>query len=58
MIRQFRDKWFIIFWYTESVGWMICGKESIEETMESAFADETNIANLHGVMWSHWVGLP
>jgi hypothetical protein len=30
MIGQFGDKWFMIFWYAELVGWMVRGKKSIE----------------------------
>lgn len=58
MTGQFEDKWFVIFWYTELVGWMIGGKKSVEETDESAFAYKTDIANLHGIMQARRTGLP
>jgi hypothetical protein len=43
-------KWLIIFWHAEVVGWMVRGKENIEKTVESAFACETNVANVHGAI--------
>jgi len=58
MTGLFEDKWFVIFWYTELVGWVIGGKKSVEETMESAFAYKTDITNLHGIMQVRRAGLP
>jgi hypothetical protein len=58
MTGQFEDKWFVIFWYAELVGWMIGGKKSVEETDESAFVYKTDIANLHGTMQARRTGLP
>ena len=58
MIGQFGDKWFMIFWYAELVGRMVRGKESIEKAVESAFAYETDVANLNRAMLPRWPGLP
>ena len=48
MIQQIGDEGFMILRYPEPVGWIVCWKQGIEETMEFASAYETNIANLHG----------
>ena len=58
VIGQLGNKRFMIFWYTEGVGWVVRGKKSVEKTVESAFADETNIANLHGTIQSRRTRLP
>ena len=58
MIGQFGDKWFMIFWYAELVGWMVRGKKSIEKAMISAFTYETNIADLHGTIQPRWTRFP
>ena len=58
MLGQFWDEWHMIFRYTELMGWMVGGKESIEKTVESAFAYETDIANLHGAVKCCWTGIP
>ena len=58
MIGQFGDKWFVVFWYAKFVGWMIGRKKSIEKAVESAFAYETDVANLNRAMLSRWPGLP
>ena len=58
MTGQFEDKWFVRFWYTELMGWMIGRKKSVEEAMESAFAYKADIANLHRIMETRGVGLP
>jgi hypothetical protein len=58
MTGQFEEKWFVIFWYTELVGWMVGRKKSVEETMESAFAYKTDIANLHRIVQARRAGLP
>jgi len=50
MNGQTRFEWLIIFWHAEVVGWMVCGKENIEKAVESAFACETNVANVHGAI--------
>jgi hypothetical protein len=58
MIGQFGDKWFMVFWYARLVRWMIRRKKSIEKAVESAFAYETNIANLDWTIQPRWTGLP
>ena len=52
MIRHGGDKRFIIFWHAELVGWMICWKQGIEETVEFASTYETNVADLYRPIWS------
>jgi len=37
----------MVFWYAGLVGWMVCRKEGIEKSVESASAYETDVANLH-----------
>ena len=55
-----RDKLLIILRYTEHMGWIVCGKESIEKTVKFAFAYVTDVANLHGAIQSPrtWPRLP
>jgi hypothetical protein len=48
MVGQTGNKRLMVFWYTELVGRMVRGKESIEKAVESASAYETDVANLHG----------
>ena len=48
----------MIFWYTEIVGWMVRGKESIEKTVESTFPYKTDVTNLHGGIQFRGTGLP
>ena len=41
----------VVIWDTKvSVGWVICGQQDIEEAVESAFADVTDVANPHDVI--------
>jgi hypothetical protein len=58
MTGQFGNKWFMMFWYTRHVGWMIGRKKSIEKAVESAFTYETDVANLDGAIQPRWAGLP
>jgi hypothetical protein len=58
MVRKTRDKWLVVFWYTELVGRMVRGKESIEKAVESAPAYETDVANLHGEIRLRRTGIP
>ena len=58
MIGQFGDKWFMVFWYAGLVGWMVSRKKSIEKAVESAFAYETDVANIDGAIEPRWTGLP
>jgi hypothetical protein len=57
-IRQGGDKWFMIFWHAELVGWIICWKQGVEKTMEFASAYETDVADFHGRIWCPWTWLP
>ena len=48
-----------MFWYTErAMGWMICGEQSIEETVEFALAYVANVADLHRAVKYAWAWLP
>jgi hypothetical protein len=47
MISQIGDKWFMIVRHAELVRWIACGKEGVEKTVESALADEPNVADLY-----------
>ena len=48
-----------MFWYTErAMGWMICGEQGIEETVEFALAYVADIADLHGAVKPPWAWLP
>ena len=58
VIRQAGVKWLVILWYTELVGWMVCGKEGIEKSVESALAYEANIADFHGTRQPRRTGFP
>jgi hypothetical protein len=40
----------MVFWYAGLVGWMVHGKKGIEKSVESAFAYETDVSNLHEVI--------
>jgi len=58
IVGQTRDKRLIMLWYTNLVGRMVRRKESIEETVESAFAYETDVTNFYGTIQSRWPRLP
>ena len=59
MIRQVGDEGFMIFWHTELLmGWIVCRKQSVEESIEFASAYETDIANLHGLIRVPWTWSP
>jgi hypothetical protein len=57
-IQQTGDQWFIIFRHAELVGWIICWKQSVEETVEFAPAYETDITDLYGLIRIPWIWLP
>ena len=48
----------MIFWHAVLVGWIVFWKQGVEKTIESAFAYETNVANLHRLIWVTWTWLP
>ena len=48
----------MIFWHASLVGWMVCRKQGVEKTVEFASAYETDVADLHGPIWSLWSWLP
>ena len=48
----------MIFWHAELVGWIICWKQGTEKTMKTASTYKTDIANLHGPVWSPWTWPP
>ena len=55
------DKLLIVLWHTEqAMGLIVFGKQSIEKTVEFAFAYVTDVANLHGAIQSPqtWPRLP
>jgi len=54
MIQQIWDEGLMIFWHAEVVGWMVCWKQGVEKTMETALAYETDIAYLHGSIRFPW----
>ena len=58
MIRQVGDEWFMIFWHAALVGWVVCWKQGVEETMEFASAYKTNVADLHRLIRDPWTWLP
>jgi hypothetical protein len=58
MIQQTWDKGFMIFWHASLVGWIVCWQQGIEKTVESAFANETDVADLHGPIRVPWFRLP
>ena len=58
MIRQVGFEWFMIFWHTAFMGWVVLWKQGVEKTMEFASAYETNVANLHGLIRVPWTWLP
>jgi hypothetical protein len=47
MIELVRCELFVVLWYTEFVGWIVCGDKCVEKTVESAPAYETNVAGFH-----------
>jgi len=55
MFRALGNELFIILWY---VGLIFCGKQSIEKTVESATAYETDIADFDRVIRFGWTRLP
>ncbi len=58
MIWSTRLKWFIMLWDTISfMRWIICLEQSIEEAVEFASANETDITHLNRWVLS-WVRLP
>jgi hypothetical protein len=48
----------MIFWHATLVGWMVCRKQGVEKAVESAATYETDVADLHGPIWSCWTWLP
>ena len=58
VIGEIGDERFMIFWYTILVGWMVRREESVEKTVESAFAYEADVANLHGAIRGLWTRVP
>ena len=58
MIRKVGKEWFMTIWHAVLVGWMACWKQGVEKTMEFASAYETNVANLHRLIWVRWTWLP
>jgi hypothetical protein len=44
--------------HTKILGWIVCGKQGIEKTMEFSHAYETDVANFHGLIWTVWTGVP
>ena len=48
MIQQTGDKGSMIFWHTEHVGWIVCRKQSVEDTVEFGSAYDTDITDLYG----------
>ena len=44
--------------HAEILGWIVCGKQCIEKTMEFAHAYETDVADFHGLIWTVWTGVP
>jgi hypothetical protein len=48
----------MIFWYTEDLGWMVLGMESVEKAVESAFSYKTDVADLHGGIQFRGTGFP
>ena len=49
---------FMIFWYAELVGWIVCWKQGVEKGIKSASAYETDVADLHGPIRFSWIWLP
>ena len=49
---------FMIFWYAELVGWIVCWKQDVEKRIKSALAYETDVADLHRPIWFSWIWLP
>jgi hypothetical protein len=41
--------------HPEFVRWIVCGKEGAEKTVESALADEPNVADLYMLISSDWI---
>ena len=60
MIRQGirGDEGFKIFWNAELLGGIVCWKQGAENTVESAFEYESNVADLHGPIRVSWAWLP
>jgi hypothetical protein len=48
MLRWVGDEGHMVLWHTEpAMGWMVCWEQSIEKTVEFAFAYVTDVANLN-----------
>ena len=61
MIRQGGirgDEGFKIFWHAELLGRIVCWKQGTENTVESAFEYESNVADLYGPIWVSWAWPP
>jgi len=58
MIRQVRDKRYMVLWHAELVGWMIRRKKGIEKAVELSPAHETNVTDFHGLVRSRWIWVP
>ena len=58
MIQQVGDEGLMIFWYASLVGWIVCWEQGVEKTMKFASEYETNVTDLHGLIWFPWTRLP
>src|SRR6266702_8378818 len=59
MFQHFGIEGFVIIWNTKVImGWIICGQQNVEETVESAFANVTDVANPHDLIKIPWRRLP
>ena len=58
MIQQVGDEGLMIFWYASLVGWIVCWEQGVEKTMKFDSEYETNVADLHGLIWFPWTRLP
>lgn len=49
MVFDVKCQLFVVLWHAKvAMGWMIRGKQSVEETVEFAFVDVADIADFHG----------
>jgi hypothetical protein len=55
MIRKLRNKLFIMLRYVRLI---FCGEQSIEKTVKSSTAYETDVPDFHWVIWFCWTRLP
>jgi hypothetical protein len=59
MIRDVGNKWLMVLWeWGFMMGWVVCGKQRVEKTVEFALTYVTDVADRHTAVNTIRTGLP